>query len=158
MLVIAPGVVLGIGHAPLATAEIWRFGFVECRGPAGELHVVHAFDVTPALATPMDPMATPPPIREITDSMRARHTEAVHELTDAHGIPRDCVHVHAGSTRAVVVELTEKLRADVVVMGGISRRGLKRLFLGNTAEETLDELSCDLLIVKPAGFETSVPR
>ncbi|HEY3519078.1 MAG TPA: universal stress protein [Gammaproteobacteria bacterium] len=124
----------------------------------GELHVVHAFDVTPALATPMDPMATPPPIREITDSMRARHTEAVHELTDAHGIPRDCVHVHAGSTRAVVVELTEKLRADVVVMGGISRRGLKRLFLGNTAEETLDELSCDLLIVKPAGFETSVPR
>lgn len=43
-------------------------------------------------------------------------------------------------------------------MGAVSRRGLKRLFLGNTAEEVLDSLPCDLLIVKPAGFETSVPR
>jgi universal stress protein E len=124
----------------------------------GELHVIHAFDVTPALATPMDSMAMPLPIREITDSMRARHTEAVHELTDAHGLPRDSVHVYAGSPRAIVVELAEKLRADVVVMGAVSRRGLKRLFLGNTAEDVLDRLSCDLLIVKPARFETSVPR
>lgn len=128
----------------------------------GELHVIHAFDVTPALvaplATPSDSMALPLPIREITDSMRARHTDAVHQLSDAHGLPRDSVHVDAGSPRAVVVELTQKLGADVVVMGAVSRRGLKRLFLGNTAEDVLDKVSCDLLIVKPAGFETSVPR
>jgi universal stress protein E len=43
-------------------------------------------------------------------------------------------------------------------MGAVSRRGLRRLFLGNTAEEVLDKLPCDLLIVKAAGFETSVPR
>jgi universal stress protein E len=124
----------------------------------GELHVFHAFDVTPALATPMDAMAMPLPIREITDAMRARHTGAVHELTDAHGIARDCVHVHEGSTRERVVEITDELRADVLVMGAVSRRGLKRLFLGNTAEAVLDKVHCDLLIVKPAGFETSVPR
>jgi universal stress protein E len=124
----------------------------------GELHVFHAFDVTPALATPMDAMAMPLPIREITDAMRARHTGAVHELTDAHGIARDCVHVHEGSTRERIVALAEELRADVVVMGAVSRRGLKRLFLGNTAEAVLDKVHCDLLIVKPAGFETTVPR
>jgi universal stress protein E len=124
----------------------------------GELHVFHAFDVTPALATPMDSMGMPPPIREITESMRARHTDAVHELTDAHGISRDCVHVHEGSTRERVAALTEKLAADVVVMGAVSRRGVKRLFLGNTAEAVLDTLPCDLVIVKPAGFETSVPH
>jgi universal stress protein E len=124
----------------------------------GELHVFHAFDATPALATPMDSMAMPLPVREITDAMRARHTDAVHELTDAHGIRRECVHVHEGNTRELVVALTEKLRAGVVVMGAVSRRGLKRLFVGNTAEEVLDKLPCDLLIVKPAGFETSVPH
>jgi universal stress protein E len=37
-------------------------------------------------------------------------------------------------------------------MGAVSRSGLKRLFLGNTAEEVLDKLSCDVLIVKPPGF------
>jgi universal stress protein E len=124
----------------------------------GELHAFHAFDATPALATPLDSMAMPLPIREITEAMRARHTAAVHELIDAHGIARDRVHVHEGNTRERIVALTEKLDADVVVMGAVSRRGLKRLFLGNTAEEVLDSLPCDLLIVKPAGFETSVPR
>ena len=124
----------------------------------GELHVFHAFDVTPALATPMDSMAMPLPLPAITEAMRARHTKAVHELTDAHGIARDCVHVHEGSTRERVVRLTDELHADVLVMGAVSRRGLKRLFLGNTAEEVLDKLPCDLLIVKPAAFETSVPR
>lgn len=124
----------------------------------GELHVFHAFDVTPALATPMDSMAMPLPIREITDAMRARHTEAVHELTDAHGIARECVHVREGSTRERIVEITTELRSDVVVMGAVSRRGLERLFLGNTAEAVLEKVQCDLLIVKPAGFETSVPR
>jgi universal stress protein E len=124
----------------------------------GELHVFHAFDVTPALAPPMDSIAMPLPIREIAEAMRARHTKAVHELTDPHGIARACVHVQQGSTREALVRLTDELHADVVVMGAVSRRGLKRLFVGNTAEEVLDKLRCDLLIVKAAGFETSVPR
>jgi universal stress protein E len=33
-------------------------------------------------------------------------------------------------------------------MGAISRSGLKRIFIGNTAEHTLDSLKCDLLVVK----------
>ena len=56
------------------------------------------------------------------------------------------------------MRLNDELHADVVVMGAVSRRGLKRLFVGNTAEDVLDKLPCDLLIVKAAGFETSVPR
>jgi universal stress protein E len=124
----------------------------------GELHVLHAFDASPALSAPMDPTTMPLLIREITDAMRARHTEAVHELSDAHGIRRECVHVHEGSARDIVVAQTEKLRAGVVVMGAVSRRGLKRLFIGNTAEEVLDKLPCDLVIVKPVNFESSVPR
>jgi universal stress protein E len=43
------------------------------------------------------------------------------------------------------------------VMGAISRSGLKRVFIGNTAEQLLDRLPCDLLIVKPAEFVSRVP-
>jgi universal stress protein E len=129
----------------------------------GQLHVFHAFDVTPAVAASMDSrngagMPLPVPVHEIAEAMRVRHADAVHQLTDAHGIPRDCVHVREGGTRDLVVALTEQLQADVVVMGAVSRRGLKRLFLGNTAETVLDKLPCDLLIVKPVAFETTVPR
>jgi nucleotide-binding universal stress UspA family protein len=31
----------------------------------------------------------------------------------------------------------------------MSRSGLKRIFIGNTAERVLDGLQCDVLVVKP---------
>jgi universal stress protein E len=40
---------------------------------------------------------------------------------------------------------------------GLVRSGFKGLFIGNTAEQLLDELACDLLIVKPPDFRSRVP-
>jgi universal stress protein E len=125
-----------------------------CAVTDGDLHVFHSFDIAPALAVSTNSLTMPIslPVRELTESMEREHTEPVHELTDAHGVPRDHVHIRQGGTREVLVAITDELRADVVVMGAVSRSGLKRLFLGNTAEEVLDKLACDLLIVKPPGF------
>jgi len=39
--------------------------------------------------------------------------------------------------------------AAVVVMGAISRSAIDRVFVGSTAERLLDELVCDVLVVKP---------
>jgi universal stress protein E len=125
----------------------------------GELHVFHAFDITAALAVSTDSMTMPIalPMREFADSMRADHTSAVQELCQKHGIPPERTHVHQGSTRELLMTLTEQLRADAVVMGAVSRSGLKGLFIGNTAEDVLDRLHCDLLIVKPSGFTPVLP-
>jgi universal stress protein E len=84
--------------------------------------------------------------------MRTKHTEAVAQLCKRHGVPLERMHVQQGSTRELLLELTQQIRADAVVMGAISRSGLKGLFIGNTAEDVLDRLHCDLIIVKPAGF------
>jgi nucleotide-binding universal stress UspA family protein len=44
-------------------------------------------------------------------------------------------------------------------VGAVSRSALKRVFIGHTAEQVIDELRCDVLIVKPRGFKSSVaPR
>lgn len=51
------------------------------------------------------------------------------------------------------IEQTAKAtRCALVVMGAVSRSGLKRLVIGNTAASVLDHLACDLLIVKPKDF------
>jgi universal stress protein E len=120
----------------------------------GELHVFHAFDITPVIAASTEAMMMPMalPIVEITDAMNAEHVAAVHELTDPLAVPRERVHVSQGGTRDQLLGLTERLRADLVVMGAVSRSGLKRLFIGSTAEEVLDWLPCDVLIVKAEGF------
>jgi universal stress protein E len=44
----------------------------------------------------------------------------------------------------------------MVVMGAISRTALHRLLLGSTAEQILDALPCDVLLVKPRS--AAVPR
>jgi nucleotide-binding universal stress UspA family protein len=60
----------------------------------------------------------------------------------------------AGELESVV----KRTKAGIVVMGAVSRSGLRRIFIGNTAETVLDRLSCDLLVVKPPGFVTQVPK
>jgi universal stress protein E len=125
----------------------------------GELHVFHAFDVTAAIALSSDSMTMPIalPINEFTDAMRAQHTEALERLCQRHGVPAERIHIHQGGTRQLLLQLTDQLRADAVVMGAISRSGIKGLFLGNTAEDVLDRLHCDLVIVKPEGFKAVLP-
>jgi universal stress protein E len=121
----------------------------------GEVHVFHAFDIAAAIAVSTDAMSMPIalPLNELTDAMRAEHTEAVARLCKQHGVAPERTHVHQGGTRQLLLTLTERLRADAVVMGAVSRSGLKGLFLGNTAEDVLDRLHCDLIIVKPEGFK-----
>ena len=121
----------------------------------GDVHVFHAFDVAAAIAIATDAMSMPIalPLNELTDAIRAEHTEAVARLCKQHGVPPERTHVHQGGTRQLLLTLTEQLRADAVIMGAVSRSGLKGLFLGNTAEDVLDRLHCDLVIVKPEGFK-----
>jgi universal stress protein E len=124
----------------------------------GEVHAFHAVDVSAALAVSADSMAMPIalPVNEYADAMRADHGEAVARLCRAHGIPPERTHVQQGSTRELLMALTDQLRTDAVIMGAISRSGLKGLFLGNTAEDVLDRLHCDLIIVKPDGFKPAL--
>jgi nucleotide-binding universal stress UspA family protein len=56
---------------------------------------------------------------------------------------------------AAIERTARKTHSAIVVMGAISRSGLRRSIFGNTAEYLLESLPCDLLIVKPPKF--SVP-
>jgi universal stress protein E len=125
---------------------------------AGQTHVLHVFDVSPVILSSADGLTMPIalPIAETAAELEKNHTEAVRALTQKHGIARDRVHVLQGNAREVLVSSTDSLRADVLVMGAISRSALERLFVGSTAEAVLDKLHCDVLIVKPAEFASEI--
>ena len=67
-------------------------------------------------------------------------------------------HLFQCSSVEAILRAARKTRSVIVVMGAVSRSGLKRLFIGNTAETVMDRLQCDLLIVKPKHFLLRVPR
>lgn len=121
---------------------------------SGQVHLLHVCETMLVLATPdilMAPIAFP--MQELAAEMEKRHTAAVHVIADEHGIPRNRVYIRKGGTREVLIEATEELHADFLVMGAISRGAVERWFIGSTAESVLDKLSCDVLIVKPADLE-----
>jgi universal stress protein E len=121
---------------------------------AGQTHVLHTFDISPVIATYADGMVMPIaiPMAETAAELEKNHTEAVRALAARHGIPRERVYVVQGRTRDALVNSCNRLHADFVVMGAVSRSALERLFIGSTAESVLDKLACDVLIVKPASL------
>jgi universal stress protein E len=74
------------------------------------------------------------------------------------GIQPRRAHLLEGDPDLLLPATARRLRAGAVVMGAMSRRGLKRLFLGNSAERLLDSLRCDVLVVKPPRFAARVAR
>ncbi len=63
-----------------------------------------------------------------------------------------------GTPEDELVETAAELKADLLVMGAVSRSGLGHSHIGSTAEAVIDNVTCDVLIVKPRQFKTAVPR
>lgn len=59
-----------------------------------------------------------------------------------------------GEPRDVIPETVQALEASVLVMGTVARTGIPGLIIGNTAEDIVNSVECDLLTVKPQGFRT----
>lgn len=123
-----------------------------------DLHVLHTYDPRMAIATTTANAYIPVslPFDEMEKQMRELHGKRFQEMVDYHDIDADHAHLVSGLTHEELPALAEKLDAAVVVMGAVARNRLKRLFIGSTAERTLDHLPCDLLIVKPNWFKSPV--
>jgi universal stress protein E len=120
----------------------------------GELHVIHAFD--PAGRYVMSAgsmgMAPPIPIEELVGSLRTQHTDAMDRLMDDYSsVPSENIHLLEGEPRELLVSQAQALHADIVVIGAVARGALKRFVMGSTAEQVLDRIPCDLLIIKPVA-------
>lgn len=126
----------------------------------GDVHAFHAYDPRIAVATATANAYIPVslPFDEIEQQMHEDHQKRFREITEFHKIPDDKAHLVAGLTHEELPLIAEKLKADVVVMGAVARNRWKRLFIGATAERTLEHLPCDLLIIKPDWFQTPVGR
>jgi universal stress protein E len=123
----------------------------------GKLHAAHFYSLGAPLATGFMIEPLPLPV-EIAEQHAADVRAAFETLVAPYGLGTRRQHVRAGLPIDEVPALAEELDAQVVVMGAVSRSGLKRLFIGHTAERVLDRLKSDVLIIKPEGFKTPVPR
>jgi len=124
----------------------------------GAVHAVHSYDPRIAVATATANAYIPIslPLDEIEEQMHESHGKRFREITSFHGIADDKSHLVAGLTHEELPRIAELLNADVVVMGAVARNRWKRLFVGATAERTMERLNCDVLVIKPDWFQSPV--
>jgi universal stress protein E len=74
-----------------------------------------------------------------------------------YGVRSGNIHVETGGPIQVLPRVAKDVGANIVVLGAIARSGLKRAFIGSTAEDVLERLPCDALIVKTPDFAETLP-
>jgi len=121
------------------------------RALGGSLHAVHAFVPIPDDVLPrelLDERATKKIEARARSHARARLDKALKGVR----LSRGHRHLVARHPVNAIPDVARKIGSDIVVMGAVSRTGLKRLLIGNTAERVIDDLNCDVLVVKPKEF------
>ncbi|WP_394221344.1 universal stress protein [Alteromonas gracilis] len=61
-----------------------------------------------------------------------------------------------GDAEHLIPLQVEKAEADLLVIGSVARTGIQGFLMGNTAEEVLSNVNCDVLTLKPDGFVSPV--
>jgi len=141
------------GKPPQLDEDVLGLGGVLSNALRGELHAVHAY--LPRGAGELV-WATAAGLSAAARSANQAKMRFDQLLEGANIVPARR-HLIGGNPSAGVARLARRLRADIVVAGAMSRTGLQRLLMGNTAESLLNSLPCDLLVVKPAGFSSRIP-
>ncbi|WP_158770051.1 universal stress protein UspE [Paraglaciecola sp. L1A13] len=120
---------------------------------SSEVHLVNAYPGTPiniAIEIPeFDPQI-------YSDSVKEHHQSAMLRHAQKHNIPAGSSHIEEGLPEDVIPALAEKIDAELVVLGTVGRQGISGVLIGNTAEHVIDKLNCDVLAIKPDGYESPV--
>jgi universal stress protein E len=151
------------GHANDKTAALdYRILDYACqlsKNLSGEIHVLHTYlpiAIVTAATTTSPPMALAVSPDALAIEER-RKRKQVQELVAEYRVAAANIHVDVGGPAEVLPRLASLLSADIMTMGAISRSGLRRAFIGSTAEDVLERLPCDALIVKPPDFASLLP-
>ena len=91
------------------------------------------------------------PIDELDKKIRDEHRKALDAFATETGVPEKQVHQLPGRAHERLPMFAQTHGASLMVMGALSRGGVTRRYIGNTAARVLDHLPCDILVVPAAA-------
>jgi universal stress protein E len=125
----------------------------------GELHAIHVRPPSSLSTSASSSRGWQMPIFAGTDFAEAEEKmlrATVYDLTSSFGIPEDRVHIASGHVADVLAESAARETVELIIMGAVSRSRLRDVFIGHSAEQVLESLTCDVLIIK-SGDGTEGP-
>jgi nucleotide-binding universal stress UspA family protein len=131
------------------SVEAFRYACALARDCDARLVVVHALE--PAVAMVGEAALVPTDINELRE-VAQKQLDAVQPTDPSVRIERV---FREGPAPAVILDVADEFRADLIVMGTHGRTGLKRLLMGSVAEMVLRRARCPVLTVREPAECTS---
>lgn len=121
------------------------------RALRGTLCVFHAFDPMPAVGDAATWAVKPGrlPIEKLRAELQQSRSEALAALAGRHGVVPNCRLIKSGSIVATLPGTALELGAGLVIMAANAGRDGIHATIGNSAEDVMDHVPCDLLVLKP---------
>jgi universal stress protein E len=139
--------VMDVGHADL-NKTILRSAALTAAILGGELHVATAY---PTLAPYVSQYQVAQDFSSIKVQLRDMRRDALTRLLHDLQIDAAATYVEEGRPRDVIRALAADLSVGLTVVGTAGRSGIKKLLIGNTAEQIIGNLPTDLLTVRGSG-------
>lgn len=163
------------------STEPWAGGVILAAIDAGNsdvnhrvLHagiVSHGYDIAKMIGGTLHMMSAHPcpellsadPVYHLSESIQAMYQEHCRALQAEYDISDEHLHIVEGPAESLIPSVAERLRVSLTVIGSVARSGLSGALIGNTAENILDSLSSDVLVLKPEDVihhmeELAAPR
>lgn len=84
------------------------------------------------------------------------HKKTLLEYAQINKIAESETHLIQGLPEDVISRIAKEIDAELVILGTVGRSGLTATLLGQTAEQVIDQLDCDLLALKPTGYKSPI--
>lgn len=120
---------------------------------SGHVHLANCYPGTPLNIAIEVPEFDPETYNE---SVKNHHLEEMEKHSTRYAIALHNCHVREGLPEKVIPQVAKELDAELVIIGTVGRVGISAALIGNTAEHVIDELNCDVLAIKPDGFECPI--
>jgi universal stress protein E len=134
---------------------VTTYGIKLAKMLSGNLNLVNAYPGSPvniAIEIPeFDPVS-------YNHSIKVHHQQALTEHAQKYGIDQSHCFVREGLPEDIIPHVAQEIDAELVIIGTVGRLGISAALIGNTAEHVIDALDCDILTIKPLGFECPIKR
>jgi len=113
-----------------------------------ELHIVSAF---PDIERWLGPISVTMDFHLARKNMQLSTESKISKITDELGIIDAQIHAREGETPIVIEQLARSLDTQLLVMGTVQNTGSKGMWLGNTSEQVLSRVHCDVAVIVAQG-------
>ena len=123
------------------------FEFVEILNQ-DDNYKVHMVNSYPMMSLTLASLPDAPIPEDLQQYVVDQHSQACEILAEKYNVADDNIHVIEGEPEEAITTTSQKLDADVIVIGILSEEDMQSVILGSTVEHVLDATHSDVLAIK----------